>query len=130
MVHLFNKTTRHPITQVLQHNNLNTGVDTAMARIAVNPSSLANIRAIKTAAVEEATLNSTKDHSNTLNSFNKLTRILSCVVDGEGVEALRTTGHRLSKDVSCIIQHRKPKTHSPKVSTLMRLLHMRFQLLR
>lgn len=88
MVHLFNKTTRHPITQILQHNNLSTGVATAMARIAVNPSSLANIRAIKTAAVEEATLNSTKDRSNTLNSFNKLTRMPSCVVDGEGVEAL------------------------------------------
>jgi hypothetical protein len=77
--------------------------------------------------------NSTKDRSNTLNtlnSTNKLTRMHLCVVDEEVVEALPTTGHRLSKDVSCTTQHHNLKTLSPKANISMGSLHVRFRLLK
>ena len=104
-----------------------------MVRIVVNLSNLGSIRAIRTVGVGGVSRNSTKDRSNTLNtlnSTNKLTRMHLCVVDEEVVEALPTTGHRLSKDVSCTTQHHNLKTLSPKANISMGSLHVRFRLLK
>jgi uncharacterized protein related to proFAR isomerase len=127
---LFNKTNRHPTMHISHHSRLNTGVASAMVRIVDNLSKTANIRAITTVAVVEASLNSIKGRSNTLNSINKLTRMPSCVVDEEGVEALPTMGHRLSKDASYTTQHRNLRTLSPKANTSMGSLHARFRSLK
>ena len=104
-----------------------------MVRIVVNHSNLGSIRAIRTVGVGGVSRNSTKDRSNTLNtlnSTNKLTRMHSCVVDEEVVEALPTTGYRLSKDASCTTQHHNLKTLSPKANISMGSLHVRFRLLK